>query len=361
VTISIRNCSVPSTTYDVRSFRVNSIVPEDCKRLEGELKGFLESGSFLKYIDTTKHGGELLTHWDNSRGAQLFHAHTALIEMDPAYKINPATNRDQGFIDKFFYENMPSIIEYPAFTPDTSNNPLTYTYCNKPFCVHNYGLLKQGDSRKHLNTKFIYLYEGMPIELTGKTGGNDNTAGNLCKFLSKITNALGLTQKPKLEQANTEAFFVSKHHGDIGQVLEQYRPSNLVNNRGSNIVSNNYNFIFESIDMNAISKALSIGVDCVFMHLADTLVVFKNTKLNNLATRLAALKTEAEREIASLRQYMEVYNANVERINANAKFYTDYKASFLENLQNPDIPQEVTATVAAAAAEDALTLSQVSK
>ena len=58
-----------------------------------------------------------------------------------------------------------------------------------------------------------------------------------------------------------------------------------------------------------------------------------------------------------------MYNANVERINANAKFYTDYKASFLGNigLENPSIPQGVIETVAAAAAEHAGTLREGNK
>ena len=347
----IVNCCVPNTQYTVSSFRVNTTAEGDCKRLENELKGFLGQGPFLKYIDTTRHGGELLTHWDNRGPTKMLHAHTALIEMDPAYKINPLTNREPNFRQKFYYENIPSIIEYPAFTEAISNNPLTYTYCNKLFCVHNNGIVQSEGDRKRLNTKFVYFYtQSMPIELTGKAEGNDNTAGNLCKFLSKVSTALGFRRTTPIDIANTEAFFVSKHHGDVGQVLEQYRDSKLVRFDGENLInSNEYFFIFESIDMNAITKAFSIGVDCIFMHIQDTLVVFKNTKLDTPAVREASLAAEAQSEIQSFLEYTHIYNRNVDTINSKVEFYNGYKEALLRNTLT-HVEERLDAVIAAAAA-----------
>lgn len=276
----------------------------------------------LKITDTAAHSPELLVHLPNT-----FQAYTRETEIDPAGKSNPVSVVEsirQNFTNKFYVETqpIPHIVEYPAYT--TSGTGLSEFYCNRNVFLHHTGI--RDPARGTL---------GVELHYQAKPGGDTtikvHEEGNIAKCVQKLMNCIKRIAGIDSARELKEMVFLSKHHGDIAQVLAKYRNISLdllqsaSNRTNTPIRSLYYTRAFESQDLNAVTKALCVNTDIIFYfppgHTNSRLVIFKNRLLDTSENRLEGLKSQCIRDIERFTNAVLQNNSKMESINARKQAF----------------------------------------
>ena len=232
------------------------------------LNNFIEHPTSL-FVDVALNIKDLISTYNNQATAEkpLVYAYTREIQNDPAFKITYETiagksveekRRLLGNKNNFYYEKLPPAngekVVYPAFN---DNNPMSYFYCKYPV------FLKYNHLHKHNYTLDVTLsvqtQNGLIVIPEGA-----NEAGAINK--SKVGQLAVWNKYP--DSIRKELVFISKHHGDVAQSLVINRKISLENpgQPPKQINSQNFQSAFVSFDLNAITKALTIGVPYIFMY-----------------------------------------------------------------------------------------------
>jgi hypothetical protein len=239
-------CEVPciDASYEYKVFPINT--QQNVRQVASSINAFLGDLEVIKITDTTRHGAELLVHLSNVK-----QAHTREVEYDAAGKMNPdsLSGSDKNTFKTKFYVELPGGGVNPKglqYIPYTSSNQLgsiSEFYTNKDIVLHNNGV--KDASKGTLHVSFDYANE---------KGGRTTVIekSNIAKVLLKANEFLHSIFGGLPEVSRKEMVFLSKHHGDIGQVLTRYRDieltpfNNIVNaNRADTIRSTKHSIAFE--------------------------------------------------------------------------------------------------------------------
>jgi hypothetical protein len=314
----------PGIKYDIKVFNINGT----------NLAEYVGNDIAL-FVDTTSHLPELLNSYINQRKGKIIYAYTREIESDPADKSTYLTI-GKGFIDgekekneqAFYYEleapQNPTGIIYPPFEKDTG---LSYFYCNYPVFLTNKGIKDR--TKYTLDVELSYIKGDKTITVTEGA----NTAGALTKFKNGILKSNRLSPADDMR----EIVFISKHHGDVAQSLVKFRDVRMkCPQNAAEINTADYKAVFVSIDVNAIIKALTIGIPYVFMYPPDKdrIIVWKNTTLNNPRDQFESEKKYTEEQNKRLQARIAEYNDNIVKINENRTNYNTIMATALPVLPN---------------------------
>ena len=236
------------------------------QQIQAATRGTLGLGtSFLKISDTTHNTDDIHRLWNNSdaTGNPIIQARTRAVQMDAAYKM---TSKKVGNDAMFYIEGAPPdntrSVLYPSYY---TNNKLSYLYCKYPVYIKHNGV--KGD-KYTLKVGLSYIKNNKSVDIDGDL----NTAGFMFKIVSKLGHCFGMSNPDILE-----AGYIGKHSGDVLQVLDAFRDINLVHYNDTtrkHIHKVGDPSIFETIDINAASKAFSTGIYCIWLHMKDKLVVF---------------------------------------------------------------------------------------
>ena len=306
-----------------------------------QINEFLGGRNVLRYTDTSRGGWEFLCRYPADK---LYHANTREVESDPASKLSIGSFKGDDCIAKgsniYFYEpaTNPPFITYTKWddTDVTKNSAISAFYCSKTLVMK----LKGSDSGKgKLNVQLtFYNTENKLVEITEKM----NIASSFKKLVANLKTFLNITTPDELKQA----VFISKHHGDVGQVLSPFYPRSLVNITLNKIINTGKFFcIFESYDVNPVLKAFSMGLDGIWFHTSpgkeggeQRIIIFKRRGGvgDDPALFLQYLKDQLISEKAKAVSYLGTYEAAVVAINtALERFKKMFNAYFTEWVNEP--------------------------
>ena len=244
--------------FSKEGFSIPAIVQE----IQTATRGTLGPGtSFLKISDTTNHTDEIHRLWNNIDNP-IIQARTRAVQMDAAFKMipNKVGNDAMFYIEDKSPPNTTSVL-YPSYYTE---NKLSYLYCRYPVYIKHNGV----KDKYTLKVGLSYIKNNKPVDIDGDL----NTARFMFKIVEKIGGCFGMSNPDILE-----AGYIGKHSGDVLQVLDAFRDINLVH---YNDPTRRYMHkaaapsIFETIDINAASKAFSTGIYCIWLHLNGKLIVF---------------------------------------------------------------------------------------
>ena len=256
-----------NATYEYRLFSKNDFKKSHVvQQIQTATRGTLGLGtSFLKISDTTNHTDDIHKLWDNSAdtGNPIIQARTRAVQMDAAFKMMPnkVGNDAMFYIEDKSPPNTTSVL-YPSYYTE---NKLSYLYCKYPVYIKHNGVKAD---KYTLKVGLSYIKNNKSVDIDGDL----NTAEFMFKIVEKIGGCFGMSSPDILE-----AGYIGKHSGDVLQVLDAFRDINLVHYTGNNTPYQHQAgapSIFETIDINAASKAFSTGVYCIWLHMKDKLVVF---------------------------------------------------------------------------------------
>ena len=257
-------CTLTGKMYDAKVFDIN---PDPDTEYINSIKNFLQipkDNIMFTYIDTANKADKLINRIDN-----LFDLYTRASEMDPAMKPTLG-QKSNPFRRKIFYERPdPGYLTYPAYNPatPTMNHGLSQFYCKHTVILKQLNSTEGQREKGKLNVSMTYIKnkpgaKSQSIDI----GKGDNMARAICK----IKEILNITPSPD----EIERISLSKHHGDIAQVLDQHRIISIESFVPGSTppVKNTQNslFCFVSIDQNAISKYLSCNGQYLFYYYNDT-------------------------------------------------------------------------------------------
>jgi hypothetical protein len=305
-TITLRESLVgKEISYDIKAF--------DFKDGKG-LKEFITDSVYLS-VDTTSHLEDMLSSYKSAGGPadkMMYYAYTREIESDPALKPTYDKLKSTGTSNLFYYElpapENPTIIAYPKFS---QQDKMSYFYCKYPVFLRNDGMKKN----KKLKVQLSYVDKtGTPVLVAQGA----NTAGAIQKFEACLKNVVG--KQP--DDVSKELVFISKHHGDVAQTMVKFRDVRLESiETKQRIISNAFSAAFVSIDVNAITKALTLDVPYILMYTPDKKRIIAWKKLAELSEEeklnIARRKLENERVITQnlfdrMETQIEVYNTKLE-------------------------------------------------
>lgn len=272
------------------------------------LRTFIGPGVKIAIIVDTSLKTNLLV---DNYGDELIYIYTRALQNDAAKKMTldkfPVGTTGRA---RFFWEdpnNNPRDIVYPAVgLNEVPPNSLGDFFCKYPIILSLADVYDNGT----LNVTMTYLKAGNPVTITS----DYNKASALKKLMLKSENIVATDDL-------LEAISLSKHHGDIGQVLEIHRSINLKNVNDQTRNSDNYLKVFVSYDVNAISKALLENYPYVFyynkLEHSQRLYVFKNKQLVDpvalakiqYENALTAMKEHAAKVLAKLQAYQTAIDA----------------------------------------------------
>jgi hypothetical protein len=304
---------------------------------------------FIKITDTSKGGHEMITNWPDNK---LIHAHTREVEMDPATKMRP----DAETASKFYYEDIvnnenPKFVEYPAYVPGGNNSELSYFFSSRPVVLIHHGVKGGKDYKKFKMIVDFQYTDEKNNEIILKDG--DNIAGALTKQILKGLGKL----TPEKYKTKLEGIFISKHHGDIAQVLTYKRNIRLTNfaNNTKIYSTDNYTHVFESLDALPVLKAFLIGVDSVWFYptvsptvkgakdTGNLVIIFKRLKSQSeieaieeekqkiLAKELTKKRNELNKLVNKLGSDIAEYNAKVGVINEKIRNFINSAKYHIQN------------------------------
>lgn len=308
------------------------------------MHSFLGNYDILKYSDTSHRGSFIIGGWDPVKmgSSKLYHVHNCEIENDPAGKTTlsslsklKASNNDlteklrKGFQSNFYSEVIRNPINYPTYT-DSGKDPLSYFYCKRRIEILHKG--KDGENG-NININFKIYFDNNKSELITDSM---KIAGGLRAVYSKIKKILGFENKKDIQK-----IIISKHFGDVGQVLSMFRDTALYNvrNHEDKIFTKNFKKAFESYDLNAITKAFTVGVDYIFYHTSPPqgsserkLIIFKNISLESPEENYESRRRSSIGRINDILQQIELYKDYIEKKNNERdsliKFIRDYFNNF---------------------------------
>jgi hypothetical protein len=306
-----------------------------------EINAFLGAKKIFRYTDTSRGGAEFLCAYPTEADGSplLLHANTREVESDPASKLSRGslTTCVGDKADKlFFYEpaENPLNIVYPKWEEGAANNSaLAAFYCSKTLVMKLKGVKPNGKLDVQLT---FYNADNRLIEITEKM----NIASSFKKLVSNIKQFLNIKTPADLKQA----IFISKHHGDIGQVLSPFYPRKLQNLKGNQIVSNKYLSCFESYDVNPLLKAFSVGEDIIWFHTSPSngkpaeqrIIIFKREGLDSPEDFVTYLNDQFIAEKIKAITLLDAYLAAASVVNTVIK---RFKLLFLAHFDLDNIPE----------------------
>jgi len=313
-TITIR---ITNEQYNYKCFDISGAENQERSDiLASTIQQFIGPHTFSAFIDTSNKTEKLIGALPPNV-LNIVYAYTSAVENDAAGKMNKTSVKGGGFavenynefLRKFYLEKAPEskkgmkAITYPPFSNNTRSLGLSHVMCKYPITLelHNGTNFKDGK----LNVALTYIKD------TGKTVRileNENIA-------TKVRKTLKTVFRIQLSNNEKEKIFISKYHGDIGQVLEMYRDIELVNTDTKH--TSDMKACFVSIDLNAILKAFTEGIDLVFYYInaSDKLIVFKNINLNDPRVILSNFQNQVRALHTQVKAELEEYNKNIDSIN----------------------------------------------
>jgi len=291
-----------NATYEYRVFSNDDFKKSDVvQEIQTATRGTLGEGvSFLKISDTTNHTDDIHRLWDNATNP-IIQARTRAVQMDAAFKM---TSKNVGNDAMFYIEGAPPdntrSVLYPSYYTE---NKLSYLYCKYPVYIKHNGV--RGD-KYTLKVGLSYIKNNKPVDIDGDL----NTAGFMFKIVEKLGRCFGMSNHDILE-----AGYIGKHSGDVLQVLDAFRDIKLLHYEGKNTPYEHKGgspSIFETIDINAASKAFSTGIYCIWLHLNGKLVVFTKVidNLQYLKRKYNILYNTVKFKFGLLPQVMQTLDAN---------------------------------------------------
>jgi len=292
------------STYEYQVFSKEGFTnPDIVQQIQTATRGTLGLGtSFLKISDTTNHTDEIHRLWNNSVaiGNPIIQARTRAVQMDAAFKMipNKVGNDAMFYIEDKSPANTTSVL-YPSYYTE---NKLSYLYCRYPVYIKHNGV----KDRYILKVGLSYFKNNKAVDIDGDL----NTAGFMFKIVEKLGRCFGMSNQDILE-----AGYIGKHSGDVLQVLDTFRDINLVH---YNDPTRTYMHkaaapsIFETIDINAASKAFSTGIYCIWLHLNGKLIVFTKVidKIAYLKNKYTILYNTVKFKFGLLPQVMHTISSN---------------------------------------------------
>uniref|UniRef100_A0A6C0KMG9 Uncharacterized protein n=1 Tax=viral metagenome TaxID=1070528 RepID=A0A6C0KMG9_9ZZZZ len=293
------------------------------------LQTFLGS-DIVKFTDTHAHIDDLHTTWSQIEDNQhkIYQVRSREIQMDPASKIIPSSCGDPNM---YYLEKKPDAnslsIEYPRYT---RGDPASYFYSKYPVFLDHRGYEQNG---YNLKTQFSYKKGSRKIVV----GGDRNTANvKTDLYFAALENS-----QRELEKELIEGQILAKAHGDIGQVLGLFRDMDLMkypvkgadNNPKYSQEVNTFTGlkVFESHDTNPITKAFTLGIDCIWMHVLGhdenkKLIIFKKQNFGTAEEKIAYDEARLASRITSLKNNILDLSGNLlDKLNsANAKLNAFY-------------------------------------
>jgi hypothetical protein len=242
-------CRLTGKVYEVATFVVANQQAE-----LANIHAFLQIPAdklMFTYIDTPNHTEEII-----NPHPRMMNLYTRASQNDAA---------DKPTIPKFgnkiaFERPIPTGLVYPNYdvAAPAGNHGLSHFFCKHLVTLYQQPSTAQQRTDGRLNVKMIYSKEEGGRYKTIEVEEGDNTAGGASK--QKKMQKKGFKYKPAASAI--EITSLSKHHGDIGQVLDKNRIIEIesyANPPLAGLPPTNVNtlFCFVSIDQNAISKYLS--------------------------------------------------------------------------------------------------------
>lgn len=285
------------------------------------------------FVDTASHLPAFLQKYATIRN-DIVYAYTREIENDPASKMSYESivkikdTKPKVIAEKneelFYYElpapaNPTGIIYQPFNSMTTKADGLSYFYCKYPVFLTNEGI--KDDIKYQLNATLSYIRpdaEGKQQTVTVTEGAN--TAGGVNKFKGGQRKISGISQS----DLKKEIVFISKHHGDVAQSLVKFRDVNLKCPK-TNIEINTKECepCFVSIDVNAIIKALTVGIPFIFMYPPDKdkIIVWKKAEEQTEEQRLESEKKYTLEQYNRLSNAIKIYNDKIGAVNEQKSIY----------------------------------------
>jgi len=347
------NFNDPIPNIQVTDFNQNNIIYEYvCIHRDSfndhttisNLQTFLGS-DIVKFTDTHAHIDDLHTTWSSiqENRHKIYQVRSREIQMDPASKIIPSSCGDPNM---YYLEKKPDanslFVEYPRYT---RGDPASYFYSKYPVFLDHRGYEQNG---YNLKTQFSYKKGSRKIVV----GGDRNTANvKTDLYFAALANS-----QRELEKELIEGQILAKAHGDIGQVLGLFRDMDLMK-YPVKAADNNPNYsqevntftglkVFESHDTNPITKAFTLGIDCIWMHVLGhdenkKLIVFKKQKFGSEEEQTKYDEARLASRITSLKNNIKDLSGNLvkELISANAKLseFYQYIRDYSKNKNPKDI------------------------
>jgi hypothetical protein len=205
------------------------------------------------YYDTGSHLEEFLPKLE-----VVVDAYTRASENDPAGKPNFGSVQ-ATMQQKILYE-LPQTkgLTYDAYN-EVNPHPLSQFYCKYPVTLISQGKSKTQDY--HIDVKMTYIKDDQKFDIVEGA----NTAGGVRKQKGRGKKAQNVA--PPVKSNEKEMTFISKHHGDIGQILDKDRQILLkrwtdYDKKGSVAINTlGGRHCFASIDQNPITKNFTTDAD----------------------------------------------------------------------------------------------------
>ncbi len=284
---------------------------------------------FIFIVDTGPNTDVIVKKYPLEGGSplNLIYAHTRALEMDAASK--PVYNKDNDPVwrARFFYEDpetSDNIVRYPSYTINNVRyNKLSDFYCNRDIFLEFTSKNLKNVDKRNLNVAAKYtddvLLPNGTIEkkLTVVLPGA-NKAGGL--------REIELKQYGIKREVSNVMTTISKHHGDVGQVLEQFRNIILKGDAGFiNTQTDNYKIAFCTYDLNAAIKAFAEGIDVIFLYDNHTkkLRVYINERHNTYLQKAKIYIQRCVEKLIELRQQIPVFRRQYETLKNTIKFFKD--------------------------------------
>jgi len=322
---AVERVRIPLTDkqYAVKVFNIDS------PTLANDVKEFLGAHNVAAYIDTSKHTDRLIASLDCGDNLCFINAYTRASESDAAGKMNRNTSVDPTYRQRLFFEDANPAnggtqnITYPAYTPGVE---LSYFYCKYPVTLRQDLQTDRITGRLDVSMMYTKPAEGgRPVQtILVLEGANEAGAARKQKLLQQ--KGFNFTKAADMK----EMVFLSKHHGDIAQVLDKCRAIPLENyDTAKRIYTANYKSCFISIDVNAITKAFTLNMDYIFFYrsIDNNLCIFKNTELDSIQAQVRSLKSEL---IGLLRNIdVAAYDINREALNIRRDRFNEISSRML--------------------------------
>jgi hypothetical protein len=312
------------------------------------------------YVDTTSHLPDLLLNYKKGGGQPIIYAYSREIQSDPAEKSTYLSITDANFdkslgkgaildlkeiLKETFYYELPSKEsdsknpESLVYAPYSNTDGLSYFYCKYPVFLSNEGI--NDEKKKTLRVEISYVKKDGDKERIIVVPEGANTAGAFNKIASNLKKILGV----KDNNEKKEMMFISKHHGDVAQSLVKFRDINMKcpikpKQTPDIINTSDYKAAFVSIDLNAITKALTVGIPYIFMYppaqyrdkaKGGKMIVWKNNNLNTPRNQFESEKKYTLDQNQRVIEGLQKYNDNIKDINENLdKYNTKVTSVFSE-------------------------------